>query len=194
MILWATTRGAAGGHRVDPGGDVDELLEGLGYPVVEVPPAAARTRGDAIAFLARSLADSGRLRKADTDTLVGRLVAREEAGATVLGRGLALPHLMTEAVDTVTGLVGRAAAGIPWPGGFDESPVRYVILLLTPASRPLETLLAEEAVIRHLFRSAHAREQAVRLRAYRYWDAAGRPPAGAEHFWYQAERDLLLDR
>jgi mannitol/fructose-specific phosphotransferase system IIA component (Ntr-type) len=173
---------------------VDELLEGLGFPVVTLPPAACVTREAAITLLAQQLVRAGHLSAASAGTVVARVAAREAEGASVLGRGLTLPHLVTDAVDNVTGVVGVAATGIPWPGGFEDAPVRHVVLLLTPAARPLEMLLAEERIVRHLFKSAFAREQAIRLRAYRYWDTAGRPAGRADQFWYEAERDLLADR
>jgi mannitol/fructose-specific phosphotransferase system IIA component (Ntr-type) len=173
---------------------VKELFEGLGYPVIELPPEACETRDAAIGFLVNYVVKSGNVPAAEAKNLIIRLTEREKRGATVLGNGLALPHLATEAVGRVIGAVGLAAKGIPWPGGFEGVPVNAVCMLLTPAAKPLETLLAEEAVVHHLFRSGAARDQAVRLRAYRYWDAAGRPMGNDHYYWYLAERDLAAVR
>jgi hypothetical protein len=89
----------------------------------------------------------------------------------------------------VVGVVGRARAGVRWAGSFDDTPVRHVCLLLTPAANPREALLAQERVVRHLFRSP-ARDQAIRRRAYSYWEQAGRPAGNDQHFWYKAEREM----
>ena len=168
---------------------MDEMIEGLGYPIVEVPPPACASREAAVACLVRHLVEAGHVRAEEAPVLVAKVLRREALSATLLGNGLALPHVATESVNRVTGVVGRAASGIPWaaPG---DIPVRHICLLLTPASKPLETLLAEEAIVRHLFKSERSRDQAVRLRAFRYWESAGRPAGNADHFWYQAERDL----
>jgi PTS system nitrogen regulatory IIA component len=173
-------------------GAVDELLAGLGYPVFEVPPAACTSRDAAITFLVGALARAGGLPGVDTAALIGQLLKREEVGSTGIGRGLALPHTATDAVGQVVGAVGRARDGIRWDGSFDELPVRHVCLLLTPAACPRTTLLAQERVVRHLFRSP-ARDQAIRQRAYRYWEQAGRPDGNDKHFWFAAERDLLAN-
>jgi hypothetical protein len=36
----------------------------------------------------------------------------------------------------------------------------------------------------------HVEERAVRDRAQRLWEAAGRPDGRADHFWREAERQL----
>lgn len=173
---------------------MNELLEGLGYPMVEVPSAFCVSRCDAIAFLTRFLVQAGRLDEEYLLETTKTLLKRENRGPTMLGCGLALPHVATEAVTQVQGVVGLAANPVPWPEGFDGTAGKYICLLLTPASKPLETLLAEENVIRHLFKSGTAREQAVRLRAYRYWEAAGRPDRNDLHYGYLAEQDLMTTR
>ena len=164
---------------------MDELLECLGYPVVDLPPAC-QSRDDAVASLTDWLVRAGRLPAAEAPSIVAGVLRRERLGSTGLGGGVALPHLAC-GVEQATGVVGRAADGIPWDGEL----VHHVCLLLTPSSRPKETLLAQERVVRLLFRSPTAREQAVRLRAYRLWERAGRPAGGALDFWVRAERELV---
>ena len=171
---------------------MDELFEGLGYPVVDLPPAACQSRDTAVAFLTEFLVRGGRLPESDAPATVARILRREQLGSTALGNGVALPHLSC-GVEHAAGVVGRAAVGIPWEGAADGDPVRHVCLLLTPASRPQETLLAQERVVRHLFRSPHAREQAIRLRAYRLWEQEGRPAGTALDYWVRAERELVAE-
>lgn len=38
--------------------------------------------------------------------------------------------------------------------------------------------------------SVEASEEAIRLRAYQKWEAAGRPLSDGTEFWYQAELEL----
>jgi hypothetical protein len=37
-------------------------------------------------------------------------------------------------------------------------------------------------------------EQAIRARAYRLWEAAGKPEGKEEHFWHEAERQLKKEQ
>ncbi len=34
----------------------------------------------------------------------------------------------------------------------------------------------------------------IRLRAYHLWQAAGQPDKETDHFWYEAEKQLLAER
>ena len=37
-------------------------------------------------------------------------------------------------------------------------------------------------------------ETEIRTRAYHLWKEAGEPDGGTDAFWYQAEKDLLVER
>jgi len=37
-------------------------------------------------------------------------------------------------------------------------------------------------------------EEDIRLRAYKLWEAAGKPHGKMDTFWYEAERQLLAER
>ncbi len=167
-----------------------ERLEALGYPVVDVPEGACASEEAAVAYLVDALVRTGRVHPENAPGVVQRLLQREAVGSTGIGEGLALPHLSTAAVSDVTGVIGRASVEIPWPGAFDGGPVRALCLLLTPLARPTDALLSQQAVIRYLLRR-RATDHVIRQRAYRHWEAAGRPACDDWRFWFQAERDLI---
>jgi mannitol/fructose-specific phosphotransferase system IIA component (Ntr-type) len=60
--------------------------------------------------------------------LAGALEVREHVGATVVHRGIALPHCRSILVDQLSIAVGRSADGIGWP----EEKVHTVILFISP--------------------------------------------------------------
>jgi len=60
--------------------------------------------------------------------LAGALEVREQVGATVVHRGISLPHCRSILVDKLVVAVGRSTKGVPWP----EEPVHTVILFISP--------------------------------------------------------------
>lgn len=60
--------------------------------------------------------------------LYGALEVREQVGATVVHKGIALPHCRSILVDQLSIAVGRSEKGIPWP----QEKVNTVILFVSP--------------------------------------------------------------
>lgn len=60
--------------------------------------------------------------------LSGALEVREQVGATVVHKGISLPHCRSILVDQLAIAVGRSSAGIPWP----KEKVHTVILFISP--------------------------------------------------------------
>ncbi|MCP4647348.1 MAG: PTS sugar transporter subunit IIA [bacterium] len=60
--------------------------------------------------------------------LAGALDVRETVGATVVHKGIALPHCRSILVDKLTIAVGRSTAGILWP----DKKVQTVVLFISP--------------------------------------------------------------
>ena len=67
-------------------------------------------------------------RETTENLLLTALDTREMAGATVVHKGIAMPHCRSILVDDFMIVIGRSEKGIPWP----EEKVRMVILFLTP--------------------------------------------------------------
>ena len=85
----------------------------------------------AIRQLTELLAATGRLPASEVDPVVDALIEREQLGTTAIGKGLAIPHLRTEAVAESVGAVGVAPEGIEFES-LDGLPTRLVLLLLSP--------------------------------------------------------------
>jgi PTS system fructose-specific IIA component/PTS system nitrogen regulatory IIA component len=122
----------------------------LGFPAVDLPPAALASADAAVRFLVEQLARMGHLREKEVSRLTSQILHREEVGSTALGRGIALPHTKSDAVESVLGVVGTAPNGVAWPNPIDDTPIRLVCLLITPAAKPSESLRALEAVSKRL--------------------------------------------
>jgi len=60
--------------------------------------------------------------------LSGALEVREQVGATVVHRGIALPHCRSILVDKLAIAVGRSEKGIQWP----DEKVNTIILFISP--------------------------------------------------------------
>jgi PTS system fructose-specific IIA component/PTS system nitrogen regulatory IIA component len=71
------------------------------------------------------------------ETVIAALAEREQLGTTGLGKGIAIPHLRTDAVDECVGAIGVAPEGIDFKS-LDGSPTRLVFLVLSPSDRQQE--------------------------------------------------------
>src|SRR5437867_3596781 len=63
--------------------------------------------------------------------LVHALMERERAGTTALGKGLAMPHLRTEAVHHFVGSIGLAPGGVDFQS-LDGAPTKLIFVVLGP--------------------------------------------------------------
>lgn len=97
---------------------------------IEKIPRGA-TKEAAIEQLFRSLVNAHLLMHQQVPELAKILLDRERAGTTALGKGLAMPHLRTEAVTRFVGAVGLAPEGINF-NSIDGDPTRLIFLVLGP--------------------------------------------------------------
>ena len=84
----------------------------------------AKSRNDALAELLEAIPLNANSRK----LIHGALEMREQAGPTTILPRIAIPHCRSILVDELTAVVGRSAAGIPWP---DET-VSIMVLFISP--------------------------------------------------------------
>lgn len=84
--------------------------------------------------LLRSLAFAGLLRDVSVCELAEALMERESHGTTALGKGLAIPHLRTDAVCRIVGAVGVAPEGVDFQS-LDGAPTKVVFLVLWPTEQ-----------------------------------------------------------
>jgi mannitol/fructose-specific phosphotransferase system IIA component (Ntr-type) len=118
------------------------------FPYVNLPADAA-SPDTIVRILIDELVRSGRLPQEHAASSVERILQRESLGATAIGRGIAIPHAKTDAVDEVIGIFGRCPDPIPWLGSIGNQRVTLVCLLLTPESKPGDGLVAIESLARY---------------------------------------------
>jgi len=87
---------------------------------------------DAIGQLAPHLTHTHHV-SLDASDLVEAALEREKEASTCLGNGLALPHLVIDDGEEITGVMGIFPDGIEADTP-DDQPVRCVVLFVTPAS------------------------------------------------------------
>ena len=129
-----------------------------------MPHLRAATKDAAISELLDVLAARGHV----TDEPAARqaVLARERAGTTAAGRGLALPHAKTDAVDRTALALGRPSEPVPF-GLSRGEPAELIVLLLSPPA-------AAQDHIRLLARLARVLESdGLRRRIARATDAQG---------------------
>lgn len=98
-----------------------------------VAPLEAPSREAAVARLVAALALPGSA--ADRDDLAAAVLAREAAGSTGLGNGVAIPHARTRRLAAPRLAVGRAAKPVDFHAA-DGKPVTLIFLLAVPESDP----------------------------------------------------------
>lgn len=105
----------------------------------------------AVKFLVGQLALLTQIHPEHQERVVGEILQREALGSTAIGRGVAIPHAISDAVETVVGVIGRVQMPVSWPGTLlDDAPIRMIVLIVTPKSRPGDGLRALEGISRWL--------------------------------------------
>jgi mannitol/fructose-specific phosphotransferase system IIA component (Ntr-type) len=135
------------------------LSELLGRQSVLVPLAAAdRDRAVAALVAALVLPEPAASRMA----IQAAVLAREAAGSTAIGSGVAIPHARVPGLPRTAMAAGRAASPIAF-GSADGKPVSVLFLLAIPAEDPrsylpvlagLSRLASDEGLLRRLRRAA----------------------------------------
>ncbi|HMO27398.1 MAG TPA: PTS sugar transporter subunit IIA, partial [Tepidisphaeraceae bacterium] len=77
-----------------------------------VPALQATTRDEAIRELVNSLAGVGAIEASAVDEIVAAVINREKHGSTGFGKGVAVPHVKHAKIKSMSGTVGRSAAGV----------------------------------------------------------------------------------
>jgi len=117
-----------------------------------IPELNAQDRNGAIQELVQSLGAAGAVEAADADVIVKAAVARERAGSTGFGKGVAVPHVdKCDRIRKMVATIGRSSRGIDFDA-LDRAPVYIVVLLLSPPNDPDAHLAAMERIFRHLQR------------------------------------------
>lgn len=89
----------------------------------------AGTPKDSIEDLAKLIHSDNRLN--DFNGYYEAVLDRESEVSTAIGFGIAIPHGKTKHVKETTVAFGRSNKGVEWEG-FDDEPVKIIILLAVP--------------------------------------------------------------
>jgi mannitol/fructose-specific phosphotransferase system IIA component (Ntr-type) len=71
----------------------------------------------------------------DAELIVSTLQKREELGSTGIGKGIAIPHCRSLAVDKLEIAVGRTTKPISF-NAIDKKPVSLIFLIIAPPQDP----------------------------------------------------------
>jgi mannitol/fructose-specific phosphotransferase system IIA component (Ntr-type) len=126
-----------------------ELAAPLGLLLAEVPAGSCHSVEGAVRYLVDQLVASGLLPAEHADAAIQALLTREQKGSTGAGRHLALPHAAVGFVDRVVGVLAHTSLAVPWQAA-DGQDVQIILLMLTPAGRPGESLRTMEALAQAL--------------------------------------------
>ncbi len=106
---------------------------------------SASTKHAALEELVRSLHSEGLV--SNVPETVGALLAREAALSTGIGRGVAVPHAITELAKEKAICIGRSETGVEF-GALDGDPARLVFLVICPLREKEEYLKTLSALCR----------------------------------------------
>lgn len=104
---------------------ITELMPS-GLVTLEEPPAE---KTDTIEYLLDHITETGRV--TDRESALSALVQREQETTTGVGKGIAIPHAQTSAVDQPSVAFCRSSAGIDFES-MDEKPAHLVFMILVP--------------------------------------------------------------
>lgn len=120
------------------------------FRVVDVPHDAT-SREQVIRFLVAEVVTAGQVAAADTDSIIGNLLRREELGSTAIGRGVAVPHTKSDRIQSPAAIAGRLKTPLEWQS-LDGKPVHLVCLAISPSGDPSSHLRSLENVVKFLRR------------------------------------------
>lgn len=135
-----------------------------------VPELKATDRNGVIRELIQSLADNGAIDPDHVEAVARATISRENQGSTGFGKGVAVPHVKHDSVNSMVATIGRSSHGVDF-AALDRAPVYTIVMLLSPSSAPEEHLAAMEKIFRYLqrenfrrfLRQAETREAIVDL-------------------------------
>ncbi len=133
------------------------LLGEILHRSVIQPNLAAHSPAAAIDELIAMLVRSGDLAPHQRDPVRRAVLAREEAGTSAMGDGVALPHGTTDRIKNIVGALGISHTGIDFDA-IDKQPVHIVILLVVPRNE-FHTYVRNLAGIAHLLEDKSFREK-----------------------------------
>jgi len=121
-----------------------------------IPAMQSADRWQAIYELIAQLVRTGRIKPEHSDGVTAVVRKREQSMSTGIGFGIGMPHASSDLVTELTGVLGRAPAGIQFES-LDGQPVTLCLLLIVPQGQ-FQKHLHTVAGIAKLFRSETFRQ------------------------------------
>jgi len=129
---------------------IEELLDRRAV----TPRLSARTKHQALALVAETAARRFGL---DAGEVLDALLAREQAGSTGVGAGVAVPHARLPGLDRMRGVFVRLETPVDYDS-VDDAPVDLLFALFAPTDAGADHLRALARVSR-LLRQSDLRQQ-----------------------------------
>ncbi len=107
--------------------------------------------------MVKILCDAEKINKNKIAEITEKLIEREEMGSTGIGKGVSIPHIKTEYVNSVIGALGVSSKGVNFDS-LDGEPVYISFLLITPIDSTNENLKALSE-ISHFLKDKYYREE-----------------------------------
>lgn len=121
-----------------------------------IPELKGTTKTEALKEIVEKLTAAARIK--DGEILERMLHQREQLGSTGIGRGVAVPHGRSLAIERLTVVFGRSAAGIDYDA-MDGKPVHLVFLTVAPPQERSNLYLPVLGKIVEMVKSARVRKQ-----------------------------------
>ncbi len=106
-------------------------------------------RDEVVRELVDALVAAGALPEDQAPAVVESVLDRERKGSTGFGKGVAIPHVKSDAIPRMVAAIGVSGGGIEF-NALDKQPVYTVFLLISPASDPEQHLRAMEIIFKNL--------------------------------------------
>lgn len=128
------------------------------------------SKEETIRAMVASLKAAGSIPADEEDSIVRKLMEREQLGSTGIGNGVAVPHTKHSSVEDLVATVAIVKEGVEFDS-LDGGPVYILFLLISPPDRSGDHLRGLENISRHLrnqkfcsfLRQANSREDVVEL-------------------------------
>ncbi len=118
----------------------------------------AEEKEDVLRVMTEKLCESKDL--SPLSEILDAILEREHERSTGIGRGLAVPHCRTSAVDEIHVSLAIIRDGIDW-GSLDEKPANFIFLVVGPNNKPEEYLKLLSQISR-LMKSDSVRERLLK--------------------------------
>lgn len=118
-------------------------------PDLRISQLNSTDRDDALGEMGLAIADHLQWNTTEQTQFVDALIKRENLGSTGIGGGFAIPHAKIDWISRCFSAIALAPDGIEF-SALDGKPVHTIILIASPASKPVEYLQFLERVSRSL--------------------------------------------